>query len=138
METVLVTRAIIGSFLSFSDGVWYSSAILSDRLVFCLRICATLSPKIWFWLCFFLASYSISSVISTGCTLGARFQRLLPVAYSEVWYSGCGWFRSNIAMAASSACIVLMALGDLEILSASSLFCWRFLLIRSKALSMWA
>jgi len=29
-----VTRAIIGSFLSFSDGVWYSSVILSDKSVF--------------------------------------------------------------------------------------------------------
>jgi hypothetical protein len=135
VETVLVTRAIIGSFLSFSNGVWYSLAILSDRLVFCLRICATLSPKILFLLCLFWTSYSSSSVISTGCTLGARFQRLLPVAYSEIWYSGSGWFWSNIAIAASSACIVLMALGYLEILFASSLFCCRFLLILARASS---
>ncbi len=74
-------------------------------------------------------------MISTGCTLGARFQRLLPVAYSEVWYSGSGWFCSNIAMAASRACIVLVALGDLETLSASSL---RFLSIRSETSSRWA
>ncbi len=53
-------------------------------------------------------------MISTGCTLGARFQRLLPVAYSEIWYSGSGWFWSNLAIAASKACIVLIALGDLE------------------------
>jgi len=52
VETVLVTKAIIGSFLSFSDGVRYSSAILSDRFVFCWRICATLSPRILFLLCF--------------------------------------------------------------------------------------
>ncbi len=24
--------------------------------------------------------------------LGARFQRQLPVAYSEIWYAGFGWF----------------------------------------------
>jgi hypothetical protein len=24
--------------------------------------------------------------------LGARFQRRLPVAYSEIWYPGFGWF----------------------------------------------
>ncbi len=135
METVLVTRAIIGSFLSFSDGVWYSSAILSDKSVFCLRICATLSPKILFLLCLFLTSYLSRSVIATGCTLGACFQRLLPVAYSEVWYSGSGWFWANIVIAASKACIVLMALGDLEILCSSSLFCWRFLLILARASS---
>ncbi len=135
METVFVTKAIIGSFLSFSDGVWYSSAILSDRLVFCLRICATLSPKILFRLCLFLTSYLISSVIATGCTLGARFQRLLPVAYSDVWYSGSGWFWANVAIAASNACIVLIALGDLEILCTSSLFCCMFLLILARASS---
>ncbi len=135
METVLVTKAIIGSFLSFSEGVWYSSAILSDRSVFCLRICATLSPKILFLWCFLWASWLSSSVISTVCTLGARFQRLLPVAYSETWYSGSGWFRSNIAIAASSTCIILMALGDLEIQSASFLFHCRFLLILSRASS---
>ncbi len=135
METVLVTKAIIGSFLSFSEGVWYSLAILSDRSVFCLRICATLSPKILFLLCFFWASWLSSSVISTGCTLGALVQRLLPVAYSETLYSGYGWFRSNIAIAASSACIILMALGDLEIRSASFLFHCRFLLILSRGSS---
>ncbi len=50
-------------------------------------------------------------MISTGCTLGARFQRLLPVAYSEIWYAGVGWFWSNLVTAASIALIVL---GDLE------------------------
>ncbi len=53
-------------------------------------------------------------MISIGCTLGARFQRLLPVAYSEIWYSGSGWFWSNLAIAASKAGIALIALGDLE------------------------
>jgi hypothetical protein len=51
-----MTNAIIGSFLSFSEGVWYSSAILSDRSVFCLRICATLFAKILFLLCFLWTS----------------------------------------------------------------------------------
>jgi hypothetical protein len=54
-------------------------------------------------------------MISTGCTLGARFQRLLPVAYSDIWYLGSGLFVWNFAKAASRTCIVLMALGDLEI-----------------------
>ena len=36
--------------------------------------------------------------------LGSRFQRrLLPVAYSDSWYSGFGLVRSNIAMASSQA-----------------------------------
>ena len=34
VESVFVTRAIIGSFLSFSDGVWESAVISSERLVF--------------------------------------------------------------------------------------------------------
>ncbi len=74
-------------------------------------------------------------MISTRCTLGARFHRRLPVAYSEAWYSGSGLLLSNIAIAASSACIVLTALGDLEILSASSVFRCGFLLILSRASS---
>ena len=53
-------------------------------------------------------------MISIGCTLGARFQRLLPVAYSEIWYSDLGWFWSNLVIAASKACIALIFLGDLE------------------------
>ena len=53
-------------------------------------------------------------MISIGCTLGARFQRLLPVAYSEIWYSGFGWFWSNLVIAASKACIALIVVGDLE------------------------
>ena len=36
--------------------------------------------------------------------LESRFQRrLLPVAYSDSWYSGSGLVRSNIAMASSKA-----------------------------------
>ena len=36
--------------------------------------------------------------------LGFRFQRrLLPVAYSDSWYSGSGLDRSNIALAWSNA-----------------------------------
>ena len=35
--------------------------------------------------------------------LGSRFQRRLPVAYSEIWYSGFGWFWSNLVIAASKA-----------------------------------
>ncbi len=36
--------------------------------------------------------------------LGSRFQRrLLPVAYSDSWYSGVGLVRSNISMASSQA-----------------------------------
>ncbi len=46
--------------------------------------------------------------------LGARFQRRLPVAYSEIWYSGFGWYWSNLADAASKAGIALNVLGDLE------------------------
>ncbi len=53
-------------------------------------------------------------MISIGCTLGARFQRLLPVAYSEIWYSAFGWLWSNLAIAASKACIAWIVLGDLE------------------------
>ena len=34
---------------------------------------------------------------------GARFQRQLPVAYSVIWYSGFGWYWSNLADAASKA-----------------------------------
>ncbi len=32
---------------------------------------------------------------------GAHFQRRLPVAYSVIWYSGFGWYWSNLADAAS-------------------------------------
>ncbi len=53
-------------------------------------------------------------MISIGCTLGSRFQHLLPVAYSEILYSGFGWFWSNLVIAASKACIALIAVGDLE------------------------
>ena len=74
-------------------------------------------------------------MIGTGWTLGARLQRLLPVLYSEIWYSGSGWFWANMAMAASKAWIVLIALGDLEIRSASSLFCCTFCLILARASS---
>jgi hypothetical protein len=34
VESVFVTRAIIGSFLSLSDGVWELAAISSERSVF--------------------------------------------------------------------------------------------------------
>ena len=34
---------------------------------------------------------------------GSRFQRRLPVAYSVIWYSGYGWYWSNLADAASKA-----------------------------------
>ena len=67
---------------------------------------------------------------------GSRFQRHLPVAYSEIWYSGFGWFCSNFAVAASKACMVLTALGDLEIRSASSGIRCILLSILSKALSI--
>ncbi len=55
-----------------------------------------------------------SSLVLVGCNLGARFQRLLPVTYSEIWYSGFGWFWWSLVMAASKACIAVLALGDLE------------------------
>ncbi len=42
-------------------------------------------------------------LFSIGCTPGVRFQHRLPVAYSEIWYSGFGWFWSNLAIAASRA-----------------------------------
>ena len=67
--------------------------------------------------------------------LGSRFQRRLPVAYSEIWYSGFGWFCSNFAVVASKACMVMTALGDLEIRSASSGIRRILLLILSRALS---
>ncbi len=53
-------------------------------------------------------------LFSIGCTLGTCFQRRLPVAYSEIWYSGFGWFWSNLAFAASKACIALRVLSDLK------------------------
>ncbi len=53
-------------------------------------------------------------LFSSGCPLGVCFQRQLPVAYSEIWYSGFGWFWSNPEIAASKVCIVLLVLGDLE------------------------
>ncbi len=52
-------------------------------------------------------------MISIGCTLGARFQRLLPVAYSEIWYTGFGWLWSKLVIAASKVLIALVVLGDL-------------------------
>ncbi len=51
---------------------------------------------------------------SIGRPLGVRFRRRLPVAYSEIWYSGFGWFWSNPEIAASKVCIALIVLGDLE------------------------
>ncbi len=50
---------------------------------------------------------------SIGLTLGARFHRRSPVAYSEIWYSGFGWIWSKFVIAASKACIALTVLGDL-------------------------
>ncbi len=35
--------------------------------------------------------------------LESRFHRLLPVVYSDSWYSGSGLVRSKIAMASSKA-----------------------------------
>ncbi len=52
-------------------------------------------------------------LFSIGLTLGARFHRQLPVAYSEIWYSGFGCVWSNFAIAASKACIALTVRGDL-------------------------
>ena len=66
---------------------------------------------------------------------GSRFQHRLPVAYSEIGYSGFGLFCSNFAVAASKACMVLTALGDLEIRSASSGIRRILLLILSRASS---
>ena len=85
---------------------------------------------------------SLEVVLASGDpllpALGFRFQRRLPVAYSEIWYSGFGWFCSNFAVAASKACRVLTALGDLEIRSASSGIRCILLSILSKALSIWS
>ena len=64
-------------------------------------------------LCLISAAFC-SSLVSVGCILGARFQRLLPVAYSEIWYSGLGWFSLNLVIAASRACVALIVLVDLE------------------------
>ncbi len=40
-------------------------------------------------------------LFSIGCILVARFQRRLPVAYSDIWYSGFGWSWANLAIAAA-------------------------------------
>ncbi len=135
VATVLVTKAMMGSFLSLSDGVWYVSDISSADFVFCLRICATLSPRIRFWLWWVLMSNSSKSVMGTRWTLGAHFQRLFLVAYSEIWKSGSWLFRLNTAIADSKPWIVLIALGDLEICSVSSLFLCTFCSILAKACS---
>ena len=55
-----------------------------------------------------VAVSSLEVVLASGDpflpALGFRFQRrLLPVAYSDSWYSGSGLDRSNIALAWSNA-----------------------------------
>ena len=80
---------------------------------------------------------SLEVVLASGdLFLPVLGSRRLPVAYSEIWYSGLGWFCSNFAVAASKACMVLTALGDLEIRSASSGILCILLSILSKALSI--
>ncbi len=66
VESVFVTRDIIGSFLSFSDGVWSLAAISSERSVFWCRILAIFSPSILFWPCLLRTSYSSRSVTWNG------------------------------------------------------------------------